>query len=202
MLALDLAEGYLTEDTVGRLTSLAKFLGISLIILLGAFFALMNKEYRHTFISTESAPQMTKRIFLEGNDLERYTLFQITRTYWKSFEDKVAAWVKEGWSTWEEEKPDWFTHQWKASVPEDIKPEKKKTGEIDDEDKTAEENEVEEALMVGGGEEQKGRRRSVLEVISGQKAVSSKVMPAGGIKKEIKEEEFLREMNRRGSMSM
>ena len=64
------------------------------------------------------------------------------------------------------------------------------------------ENEVEEALMVGGGGEQNGRRRSVLEIISGQKAGSSKVMPAGGIKKEIDEEEFLREMNRRGSMSM
>ena len=34
---------------------------------------------------------MTERVFLEGNDLERYTIFQITRTYWKSFEDKVAA---------------------------------------------------------------------------------------------------------------
>ena len=45
-LALDLAEGYLTENTVGRLTSLAKVLGISLIALLGAFLSLMNKEVR------------------------------------------------------------------------------------------------------------------------------------------------------------
>ena len=203
MLALDLAEGYLSEGTVGRLTNLAKVLGISLITLLGAFLALMNKEYRHTFFSTESAPQMTKRIFLEGNDLERYTLFQITRTYWKSFEDKVAAWVKEGWSTWEEEKPDWFTDQWKSIVPEEMKPTKGK-GDADGEDKTAAEVEGgDEALSVGGGEEQNGRRRSILEMISGQKAVSSKVMPAGGIKKEeIDAEEFVRELNRRGSMRM
>ena len=82
-----------------------------------------------------------------------------------------------------------------------MKPAKKKTGEIDDEDKTAEENEVEEALMVGGGEEQKGRRRSVLEFISGQKAASSKVMPAGG---EVKfdEAEFAREIKRMGSMGL
>ena len=46
VLALDLAEGYLSEDTVGRLTSLAIVLGISLIILLGAFLLLMNKEVR------------------------------------------------------------------------------------------------------------------------------------------------------------
>ena len=201
MLALDLAEGYLSEGTVGRLTNLAKVLGISLITLLGAFLALMNKQYRHTFFSTESAPQMTKRIFLEGNDLERYTLFQITRTYWKSFEDKVAAWVKESWATWEEEKPDWFTDQWKLIVPEDMKP-TKKTGDVDGGDETAAKNEGEEALTVGGGEEQNSRRRSVLEIISGQKAASSKVMPAEGIKKEIDVEEFMREIKRRGSINM
>ena len=203
MLALDLAEGYLSENAVGRLTSLAKVLGISSLMLLGAFFALMNKEYRHTFFSTESALQMTKRVFLEGNDLERYTIFQITRTYWKSFEDKVAAWIKEGWATWEEDKPDWFTDQWRASVPEKMKPTKGKGG-ADGKDKTADEVEgSEEALIVGGGAEQNGRRRSIVDFISGQKAVSSKVMPAGGKeKKEIDEVEFEREMKRRGSMRM
>ena len=139
---------------------------------------------------------------MDGTDVMKSGTLSVHKSHWWSISDKVEAWVSAGWATWEEEKPDWFTDQWKASVPEDMKPAKKKTGEIDDEGKTAEENEVEEALMVGGGDEQKGRRRSVLEVISGQKAVSSKVMPAGGIKKEINEKEFLREMNRRGSMSM
>ena len=114
--------------------------------------------------------------------------------------DKVEAWVKEGWATWEEEKPEWFTDHWKISVPEDMKPTKKK-GDVDDGDKTADENEVKEALMAGGGGEQNGRRRSILEFISGQKVVSSKVMPAGGSKKEI-EEDFVRELNWRGSMRM
>ena len=146
---------------------------------------------------------MTRRNFLEGDNFARCQVFGCHKFQWTPIKDKVKSWIKEGWATWEEEKPDWFTDQWKASVPEDMKPAKKKTGKIDDEDKTAEENEVEEALMVGGGEEQKGRRRSVLEVISGQKAVSSKVMPAGGGKKEdIDAEDFVREMNRRGSMSM
>ena len=145
---------------------------------------------------------MTRRNFLDGSDVMKSIVFKNNTTHWSPIRDKVEAWVKEGWATWEEEKPDWFTDQWKASVPEDMKPAKKKTGDIDDGDEMTAENEGEEALMEGGGEEQNGRRRSVLEVISGQKAVSSKVMPAGGIKKEINEEEFLREMNRRGSMSM
>ena len=144
---------------------------------------------------------MLRRLFLEGDDVSKAQVFKKHKSLWAPIRDKAVVWVKEGWASWEEEKPDWFTDKWKASVPEDMKP-GKKTGEIDDENKTAEENEVEEALMVGGGEEQNGRRGSILEMISGQNAVSSKVMPAGGSKKEIDVKEFEREMKRRGSMRM
>ena len=46
MLALDLAEGNLSEGTLALLTSLVMILGGSLIILLVAFLLLMNKEVR------------------------------------------------------------------------------------------------------------------------------------------------------------
>ncbi|GMH55613.1 hypothetical protein TrST_g11584 [Triparma strigata] len=161
----------------------------------------MSKEYRHTFFSFESGHKLTRRNFLEGDDFARCQVFGCHKFQWTPIRDKVEAWVKEGWATWEEEKPDWFTDQWKASIPEDMKPTKGK-GDVYDGDKIAAKNEGDEALIVGGKEEQNGRRRSIVDIISGQKAVSSKVMPAGGIKKEINEEEFLREMNRRGSMSM
>ena len=144
---------------------------------------------------------MTRRLFLEGDDVSKKGAFTVHKSHRFPIRDKVEAWVSTGWATWEEEKPEWFTDQWKSMVPENMKP-AKKTGDADGGDKTADENEVEEALMMGGGEEQKGRRRSVLEVISGQKAVSSKVMPAGGITKEIDVEEFEREMKRRGSINM
>ena len=145
---------------------------------------------------------MTRRNFLDGSDVMKSIVFKNNTTHWLPIKDKVTAWVKEGWATWEEEKPDWFTDKWKTSVPEDMKP-AKKTGDVDGGDKTAAEVEgSDEALMVGGGEEQNGRRRSILEMMSGQKAVSSKVMPAGGRKKEIDVEEFEREMKRRGSINM
>ena len=144
---------------------------------------------------------MTRKNFLEGKEVMKAIIFSKNKGYRKPIVDKVATWVKESWATWEEEKPEWFTDQWKASVHEYMKP-AKKTGDVDGEDKIAAKKEDEEAITVEGQEEQKGRRRSVLELISGQRVVSSKVMPAGGIKKEINEEEFLREMNRRGSMSM
>ena len=144
---------------------------------------------------------MKRRVFLEGTDVMKAEIFASNKGYRKPIDDKVATWVNAGWATWEEEKPEWFTDKWKTSVPENMKP-AKKTGDADGGDETAAGNEGGEALVLGGIEEQKGRRRSVLEVIIGQKVASSKVMPAGGIKKEIDEEEFVRELNRRGSMRM
>ena len=138
---------------------------------------------------------MTRRNFLEGDDFARCQVFGCHKFQWTPIRDKVKSWIKEGWASWEEEKPDWFTDKWKASVPEDMKP-AKKTGDVDGGDEMTAENEGEE-------EEQNGRRSSILEIISGQKAVSSKVMPAGGeAKKEIDVEDFVREMNRRGSINM
>ena len=126
-------------------------------------------------------------------------LFGNNEVHWSPIRDKVESWVRAGWATWEEEKPEWFTDQWKSTVPEDMKPTKGKRG-VDDEDKTAADVEgSDEALIVGGGEEQNGRGRSVLEIISWQKAVSLKVMPAGGeANKEIDEAEFMREIRRQG----
>ena len=83
---------------------------------------------------------MTRKNFLEGTDFMKAIIFSKNKGYRKPIEDKVATWVKEGWATWEEEKPEWFTDKWKASVPEYMKP-TKKTGDIDDGDKTAAESE-------------------------------------------------------------
>ena len=161
-------------------------------------------QYRHTFLSIETGGQSNRRRFLEGTDILKAQVFTVHKSIWSPISDKVEAWVKEGWATWEEEKPDWFTDHWKASVPEDMKPTKGKGG-ADGEDKTAAGNEVEEALMVGGGEEKIGRGRSVLEFISGLKAVGPKVMPAGGeVKREFEfdEAEFMRGIGRMESMGM
>ena len=202
VLSSDLAKGNLSEGTLAFLKSSAMILGGSLITLLGTFLLLMNNEYRHTFFNTESALQMTERVFLEGNDLERYTIFTVTRTYWKSFEEKVAAWAKEGWASWEEEKPDWFTDQWKASVPEYMKPTMRagESGRLSNRMPA----EVGKEIQLEGGEvkvEKEGRRKSILELISAQK--TPKISPAGATaSEEIDGAEFVREMKRRGSISM
>ena len=46
LLAMDLAKGYFSENTLAILKSLVMLSGGSLIVLFGAFLLLMNKEVR------------------------------------------------------------------------------------------------------------------------------------------------------------
>ncbi|GMH76585.1 hypothetical protein TrLO_g11870 [Triparma laevis f. longispina] len=206
LLASDLAKGSLSESTLALLSSLVMILGGSLVTLFGAFLLLMNKEYRHTFLSIETGGQLLRWLFLEGDDVSKAQVFKKNKILWAPIRDKVAVWVKEGWASWEEENPDWFTDKWKAKVPENMKPTKKMALRVE---KGASERqaEVEFEFGGGGGEEkgQNGRRKSLSALIMGHKAASFKVTPTSGVMKkesEVDEVEFVREMKRRGSFSM
>eukprot|EP00519_Triparma_laevis_P012953 CAMPEP_0182503250 /NCGR_PEP_ID=MMETSP1321-20130603/14968_1 /TAXON_ID=91990 /ORGANISM="Bolidomonas sp., Strain RCC1657" /LENGTH=101 /DNA_ID=CAMNT_0024708381 /DNA_START=109 /DNA_END=411 /DNA_ORIENTATION=- len=98
------------------------YLGASFIFLLVVFLLLINREYRNTFFSFETGGEMTRRVFFEGTNIMKADIFYRNKAFRKPIEGKVKSWVKEGWATWDEEKPEWFTDQWKASVPEDMKP--------------------------------------------------------------------------------
>ena len=185
LLVSDLAKGNLSESTLVHLTSLAMILGASLITLLGVFFALINKEYRHTFFSFETGGQMTRRNFLEGDEVMKAEVFDNNKFHWSPIRDKVAAWVKEGWATWEEEKPDWFTDRWRDSVPEDMIPMKSNT---------ASEREKDESGRAGE-QERKGRRKSISQILGGAK--TPKVSPEDGVEEKLDEDEFVRQLKRR-----
>ncbi|GMH52313.1 hypothetical protein TrST_g7443 [Triparma strigata] len=195
LLTLNLAKGSFSEQNLELLMSLTIGLGISLMLLFGTFLLLMNKEYRDSFFSMETGQQMARKNFLEGTDPMKADLFFNHKIYWLPIREKAAAWLQEGWTTWEDDKPDWFTDVWKSRIPADMKPAANR--------KVAAEADNDTALDVGGGEEH-GRRRSVVEMISGQKAAKSKVMPAAGgeAKKEFDAAEFIREVNQRGTIGM
>ena len=158
-------------------------------------------QYRKTFYSFGTGAHMTRKAFLEGTDVMKADIFANNKTIWWPIRDKITAWVNAEWARWEEEKPDWFTDQWKASVPEDMKP-AKKMEDFDGEEEKAAEIEGDEDLIVGGKDEQIGRGRSILEFISGQKAASSKVMPAGAVRNEFDEAEFVTGIRRIKSVGM
>lgn len=85
----------------------------------------MNSEYRKRFLSVETGPQLTRRMFLEGDDVMKSEVFGCNTSQWKPIRDKVETWVQDNWSRWEEEKPEFFTDLWKAGVPLGMLPKKK-----------------------------------------------------------------------------
>ncbi|GMH72902.1 hypothetical protein TL16_g06036 [Triparma laevis f. inornata] len=181
----------LTKDTIKLLTRLTVVLGISLILLVGLFFALMNGEYRHTFFSVETGGEMRRRLFLEGDDKMKYTIFEVTREYWSPIGDKVEAWVRAGWKSWEQDKPEWFTDNWKAMVPKEMIPEK------GSEEAVTVESEEKKDVVVTVEEAQGGPRKSLIETFIKRKN-NNKIVPEGMNKgNAIDVEEFKREMKQR-----
>lgn len=66
-----------------------------------------------------------RRHFMDGNDLQKASFdFGVNDSHLNPIKDKVEAWVKNGWKHWEEEKPEWFTDEFMASVPEYTIPKK------------------------------------------------------------------------------
>ncbi|GMI15875.1 hypothetical protein TrLO_g12095 [Triparma laevis f. longispina] len=129
------------------MTSLTVVLGTALVVLLGLFFTLINREYRHTFFSIETGGQLTRRNFIEDNDVTRCDFFGCHESQWTSIRPKVEAWVRAGWKSWEKEKPEWFTDAFKASVPEAWIP--KKNGRDEEGSEVREEK---KDVIVRGGE--------------------------------------------------
>ncbi|GMI08909.1 hypothetical protein TrLO_g4707 [Triparma laevis f. longispina] len=85
----------------------------------------MEKEYLKTFFSVETGGQMTRRNFMDGNDLMRCEVFGCHESLWAPIRVKVEAWIRAGWWAWEDEEPEWFTDLWKLSVLEEFIPRKK-----------------------------------------------------------------------------
>ena len=92
-------------------------------ISVGLFFHAINRELWTSFYSTKTGCDNSKEYFLEGqDDATRSVIFTDNIDLWMSIKTEVKAWTLDNWSKWEEEKPDWFTAAFKASVPDDMMP--------------------------------------------------------------------------------
>ena len=107
-------------------TLIYSFLGVLFglwLIFVFLFFNAIKRDFWSTFYSTETASQNTKAFFLEGqDDATRSLVFTSNAALWSSIRPEVKAWTLTNWSKWEEEKPEWFTAVFKASVPDDMMP--------------------------------------------------------------------------------
>ncbi|GMI16130.1 hypothetical protein TrLO_g13736 [Triparma laevis f. longispina] len=110
----------------------------------------------------------------------------------------MKNWIKNGWKQWEEEKPEWFTDEFRASVPEDMIPKKNAR----DEETVTEVREEKKDVVVCVEKAQGSHRKSLLDTLKNRKE-NNKVAP-DGVKKEqiIDVLEFKREIERRGSINL
>ena len=118
-------------------------------------------------------------------------VFRLYKEHWLPIKSKVEMWVRSGWTRWEDEKPEWFSDIWKASVPKEMIPKKDDEGEEIDVRSSMSFRDSEDAVFVQGG----GRRKSLINQVRQGKRESAKIMPEP--RKQIDVEDFKRELKRR-----
>eukprot|EP00520_Triparma_pacifica_P007799 CAMPEP_0118643542 /NCGR_PEP_ID=MMETSP0785-20121206/6448_1 /TAXON_ID=91992 /ORGANISM="Bolidomonas pacifica, Strain CCMP 1866" /LENGTH=255 /DNA_ID=CAMNT_0006535215 /DNA_START=52 /DNA_END=815 /DNA_ORIENTATION=- len=91
----------------------------STLVIFSVFFFNIEKEYRHTFYSTERGIDVIIKRFRESNDeeIKAWAIFESSKHWWKSIEEEVRHWVESNWSRWEEENPKWLDESMKARIP-------------------------------------------------------------------------------------
>ncbi|GMI14487.1 hypothetical protein TrLO_g4880 [Triparma laevis f. longispina] len=169
--------------------------GSVLILMAGLFFLMMDKSYRPTYFSTETGWQMTRRMFMEGNDAMKAEVFDTNTLHWEPIRAHVEDWVRNGWHEWKDHRPDWFTDHWITLVPLEMIPEEEAI-DIDT-----------DGNVGGGGERRQLLATAVEEMLfrvgqgGSKKRHSIVVMPVNGLKKAktVDVSEFKKTLNRRGS---
>ena len=139
--------GRLEENEVW---SFVWLMSVGWLIVFGAFLLTMKKKYRRTIWSTQTGAQLARSFFLErtSEEIMHWTLHS-NKKHWENIRDEIKQWVVENWWKWQEEKPDWFTDNWIAKVPDDMIPAEA----------------LRELKMAGGG---KRRRSSLAELLEGK----------------------------------
>ncbi|GMI18506.1 hypothetical protein TrLO_g14860 [Triparma laevis f. longispina] len=115
-------EGGTAEARLTFMKNMALALGISLVCLLGVFFALIEKQFLKTFFNTDSGVTFACKKFIKGEDLEKSDVVLSHINHWAPIADLIEEWISMNWYLWEDEPPQWFTESWRSSVPEHMKP--------------------------------------------------------------------------------
>jgi hypothetical protein len=121
--AINLAESDLSERATALTWTIVKYLIPISVVCFTVFIKTIERKYWPTFWSTQRSKDLTMSYFLESrNDEMKFAVMKRSRHHWVSIEEKVRKWVEENWARWEEEKPEWFTDQKKATVPVEFIP--------------------------------------------------------------------------------
>ena len=83
------------------------------------FFFKIKRKYWVTFYSTKTGCQQAMSYFLENDDdARRANVFTHNIDLFRKIDHNVATWTLANWHKWEDEKPYWFTENFKESVPD------------------------------------------------------------------------------------
>ena len=134
-------------------------LTLSTISVFALFFAIINKEYRRTFYSTERGKDLAMRRFLNNSDdaTKADAIFPNNKRFWIEIEDLVEEWVRKNWERWMEEEPEWLDENLKAMVPLSMIPNVEDKKEIE----YLQRERRRSSLLSVGGE----RRRSIVDLL-------------------------------------
>jgi len=86
------------------------------------FYFGIKAEYRRTFTDPITGWQFTVNQFINGNEFQKSQIFGYNHRHWVSIRGDVKNWTLSNWVRWQQDKPDWFTEDFIASVPDDFIP--------------------------------------------------------------------------------
>ncbi len=88
------------------------------------FLLTMKREYRGSFVSTQTGRAYAQAHFLDhdGDDARRVHIFHFNEQLWRSIRYLVRHWVLGAYATWLQLSPAWFTNALRALIPDDLMP--------------------------------------------------------------------------------
>jgi len=83
------------------------------------FLFLIDSKYRQTFYSFKTGYDFNKAYFLDNDeDEKKVIIFGCQQSHWIDIAPDVEIWSHSKWAEWKATKPEWFTDNFIASVPD------------------------------------------------------------------------------------
>jgi hypothetical protein len=94
-----------------------------LVFVFACFLLLMKRKFWGTFFSLQTGYAWVQSYFVSGQtDEVKKNIHLLNKKQWMSIRGEVKAWTMENWERWEEEKHEWFSDNFRASVDDDMIP--------------------------------------------------------------------------------
>ena len=107
-----------------ELWSLLVSLELSFVLFFFLFARTINPQYITTFFTTMTAKRFCCSLYVDADtDEARSIVFSVHSSYYESIRTEVQSWVAANWIKWNEDKPEWFSTRFIASVPKYMIPE-------------------------------------------------------------------------------